>query len=50
MCRDDSITPQVLTTVSHLWCIDSILKTIDNDGLNAKFDLYGSYKFYVTVT
>ena len=50
MWRDDSITPQVLTTVSHLWCIDSILKTIDNDGLNAKFDLYGSYKFYVTVT
>ena len=50
MCRNDSITPQVLKTVSYLWCINSILKTIDNDGLNAKFDLYGSYKFYVTVT
>ena len=50
MCHNDLITPQVLKPVSYLWCINSILKTVDNDGLNAKFDLYGSYKFYVTVT
>ena len=38
------------TTVPYLCAVDSPLKTIDNGGLNAKFDLCGSYNFYVTVT
>ena len=50
MYDNKSIASLTLTTPSHTYTFDSPLKTIDNGGSNAKFDLCGNYKFYVMVT